>query len=79
MKKSYDQLQMMVYKLWVLVAFLISMCFVLLLYLLIGSSQNEQLEKQLESEVKVHKDLTIKYESLDRDVVSGSCLLRSQL
>lgn len=79
MKKLYDQLQMMVYKLWVLVAFLISMCFVLLLYLLIGSSQNEQLEKQLESEVKVHKDLTIKYESLDRDVVSGSCLLRSQL
>lgn len=79
MKKSYDQLQMMVYKLLVLVAFLISMCFVLLLYLLIGSSQNEQLEKQLESEVKAHKDLTIKYESLDRDVVIGSCLLRSQL
>jgi hypothetical protein len=36
-------------------------------------------DKQLYAQVLAHEELTVKYDSLNYDVVTGSCLLRSQL
>jgi hypothetical protein len=42
-------------------------------------SKNSLLTRQLTAQVKAHEALTRKYDTLNYDVVSGSCLLRSQL
>jgi len=36
-------------------------------------------DKQLYAQVLANEELTVKYDSLNYDVVTGSCLLRSQL
>lgn len=59
-----------------------------LIYLILGCSiavvwslcsDNDLLTRQLTAQVKAHQALTLKYDTLNYDVVQGSCLLRSQL
>jgi hypothetical protein len=53
---------------------------IILLFLILKSeSERAMLTEQLTAQVKAHEALTLKYDTLNYDVVSGSCLLRSQL
>lgn len=51
----------------------------ILLVALYYETINDSLTRQLTAQVKAHETLTIKYDSLNRDVISETCLLRSQL
>ena len=60
--------------------------FALLCGLVVGSIDSismrfklDQTERQLTAQLKVNDVLQLKYDTLNRDVVAGTCLLRSQL
>lgn len=74
--KTYEEQQKSI-RFYRIITALLSVIF--LVITLKHESENDALLGELTAQVKAHEKLSITYDTLNRDVVSGSCLLRSQL